>query len=76
MFHLTYLLLTLKLEDKLIQKIQKGYRGNFGSTERRFKNANVVDVNHFLLNILNCETNLCFLSYQELPGPGAYIEMV
>ncbi|KAL4497307.1 hypothetical protein ABPG72_011242 [Tetrahymena utriculariae] len=33
----------INLEDKLIQKIQKGYRGNFGSTERRFKNANVVD---------------------------------
>ena len=25
------------LEDKLISKIQKGYKGNFGSTDRRFK---------------------------------------
>lgn len=31
------------MEDKLIQKIQKGYRGNFGYTEKRFKSMDVID---------------------------------
>eukprot|EP00825_Cyclidium_porcatum_P038009 TRINITY_DN4320_c0_g1_i4.p2 TRINITY_DN4320_c0_g1~~TRINITY_DN4320_c0_g1_i4.p2 ORF type:complete len:230 (-),score=59.98 TRINITY_DN4320_c0_g1_i4:184-873(-) len=31
------------LEDKLISKIQKGYRGNFGCTEKRFKSMDIID---------------------------------
>lgn len=31
------------LEEKLINKIQKGYMGYFGTTERRFKNMSLLE---------------------------------
>ena len=46
LFHIILNILSkyLQLRDKVIDKIRFGYRGNFGTTDRRFKIYNIVDV--------------------------------
>ncbi|KAL4442208.1 hypothetical protein ABPG74_009226 [Tetrahymena malaccensis] len=61
-------------EDRLIYRIQRGYRGNFGSTERRFKNLSFQqEVNSFNFLILN---KLQQIQFKEIPGPGQYLDPI
>ncbi|EGR32246.1 hypothetical protein IMG5_090950 [Ichthyophthirius multifiliis] len=58
----------INLEDKLIKNIQKGYRGNFGTTQRRFNDENIVYVIIYFIFIQK-------YNQQEQPGPGTYIQV-